>query len=247
MTAQQDTPSSTTGATGRRLVALLFLLIALAGIGAATLGAAADRGDGGSYVGEPLREIPPPQKSSDPYSEPDWTVPETQERPPASEGGRTWLYVVGIVLAVVLVLLALWVLVRMHRLATPPPPLAGEADEDELTLAQARAALDEARDRLSTEVDAQGAVIEAWLALERAIGSAGVTRDPAQTTIEFVVAVLGKLALDRSSLERLAHLYRRALFDDTPLQETHRDEALSLLDHLTTALEPAAPRPGGAR
>ena len=247
MTPRQDGPSTTTGATGRRLVALLFLFLALAGIGAATLGAAADRGEGGTYVGSPLRDIPPPQKSSGPYSEPDWTVPETQERPPPSEREGTWLYVLGIVLALVLALLAVWVLVRMHRLATPPPPLAGEADEDELTLAGARAALDEARDRLSTEIDVQGAVVEAWLALERAIGSAGVVRDPSQTTVEFVVAALGSLSLDRTPLERLAHLYRRALFDDTPLQEADRDEALSLLDHLSAALEPTESRTGGPR
>ena len=128
----------------------------------------------------------------------------------------------------------------MRQLARPAPELADVADVDELTPAQARAALEDARDRLSTVMDAHDAVIAAWLSLERAIAAAGVRRDPSQTTLEYVVAVLGSLELDRSALDRLAHLYRRALFDPQPLVETDRDDALALLDTLTDELERGA-------
>nr|WP_245354384.1 DUF4129 domain-containing protein [Brachybacterium sacelli] len=125
----------------------------------------------------------------------------------------------------------------MRRLARPGQEIAGEADEDELTVTQARAAFDDARAHLSTVVDAHDAVIAAWLALERAIAAAGVPRRPSQTTLEFVVAVLATLQLDRSALDRLAHLYRRALFDAQPLAEPDREEAIALLDRLTAGLD----------
>ena len=86
-------------------------------------------------------------------------------------------------------------------------------------------------------MDAQDAVVAAWLALEAAIARAGIRRDPAQTTLEFVVAVLGALDVDRSALDRLAHLYRRALFDDAPLTEADREDALARLDLLAEQLK----------
>ena len=89
-------------------------------------------------------------------------------------------------------------------------------------------------------------VIAAWLSLERAIAGAGVRRDPSQTTLEFVVTVLGSLELDRSALDRLAHLYRRALFDPQPLEEVDREEALALLRTLSGDL-PHGARTRGAR
>src|SRR5699024_4405858 len=101
----------------------------------------------------------------------------------------------------------------------------------------ARAALDDARTGLSTVVDAHDAVIAAWLALERAIAAAGVRRRPAQTTLEFVQSVLSDLRLDEEALDRLAHLYRRALFDARPLDEDARDSALACLDLLTPDLD----------
>lgn len=220
----------------RRLVAALLLVVSLAAIGLATLGAAADHGPGATYAGETEGEYRWSQPR-EPYSEPDWATSDAPSQPPEPEGANTGLIVLLVVAGVIALVLALWVAYRMRKLARPRPALAGLAEEDELTAGQAMAALEDARTQLSTVVNAHDAVIAAWLSLERAIAGAGVRRDPAQTTLEFVVAVLGSLELDRPALDRIAHLYRRALFDPQPLAEADRDEALTLLDRLTSTLE----------
>lgn len=232
--AATDTAAGTAG--HRRLVAVLLLVVSLGALGLVALGAAADRGPSAVYTGETEREYQFAPARED-YSEPDWATEDAPTRPPEPEGPNTGLIIVLIVLGALLLALAVWVAYRMRKLARPAPALAGFAEEDELTAEQAKAALEDARERLSTVVDAHDAVIAAWLALERAIAEAGVRRNPAQTTLEFVVAVLGTLDLDRSALDRLAHLYRRALFDPEPLVETDRDEALALLTRLGEELE----------
>lgn len=229
----------------RRLVAVLLLVVSLGAIGLVALGAAADRGPGAVYTGETEGEYQfAPAREE--YSEPDWATEDVLPMPPEPDGPNTGLIIVLVVLGVVLLALAIWVAYRMRKLARPTPALAGYAEEDELTAEQAMAALADARAHLSTVVDAHDAVIAAWLALERAIAEAGVRRAPSQTTLEFVVAVLGALDLDRSALDRLSHLYRRALFDPQPLVETDRDEALSLLDGLSADLESGSAESGSA-
>lgn len=225
-------------AARRRLVAVLLLVVSLGAIGLVGLGASADRGPGTVFVdGGEMERRDPPQKNE--YDEPEWATGEAPTRPPRAEGPNTSLIAALIALGVLLLVVVVWVVLRMRSLARPAPALAGLADEDELTAAQAMAALEDARARLSTEIDAHDAVIAAWLALERAIAEAGVRRDPSQTTLEFVVAVLGYLDLDREALGRLAHLYRRALFDPQPLVESDREQAQGLLDELTAGLAQA--------
>lgn len=229
--------SHASAASGPRLlVAVLLLVVTLAGIGMITLGASADRGAGAVYDGATEASyLWGPQR--EPYSEPDWSTSDIPTEPPDPEGPNFGLIITIAVIAAVLLAVTLWVAHRMRRLARPAPAIAREADADELSVTQARSALNDARERLSTVVDAQDAVIAAWLALERTIAAAGVHRARSQTTLEFVVAVLGRLDLDRTALELLAHLYRRALFDPQPLQESDRDDALELLQELTAQLE----------
>lgn len=231
-----------------RLLALLLLIAALGGVGLATLGATADRGELGTFVGETEREFDPLPGRPEAYEEAEW---ETHEAPipPEDRGDNPLGLIITVALVgLVLTVLAIWVFLRMRRLARPPLEVAEDLpDADELTVDQARDALDEAREHLSTAMDAQDAVIAAWLALERSIGAVGIRRRPSQTTLEFVVAVLGDLDLDAQALDRLAHLYRRALFDAEPLVETDRDQASALLDALSRDLDRIAADTGTAR
>lgn len=229
----------------RRLAAALLLVVSLAAIGLVALGAAADRGSGAVYSGETEAEYrwAPPRED---YSEPDWSTEDAPTRPPDPDGPDTGVIIALSLLGAALLVLALWVALRMRALVRPAPTLADTAEEGELTTEQAAAALGVARARLSTVVDAHDAVIAAWLALERAIAEAGVRRAPSQTTLEFVVAVLGTLDLDRPALDRLAHLCRRALFDPAPLREADREEAFAALDRLTADLDGGAVPDGGA-
>lgn len=233
--------------SARRLLAAMVLLLCLAGLGVVTLGAAADRGPGPVWAGETVTEygFAPPREA---YGEPDWATRDEPTRPPDPEGPDTGLMLALAVLGAVLLALIAWIVHRLRRLARPRAELAPPADADELTAAQARTALEDARASLSTVVDAHDAVIAAWLALERAIAEAGLRRDPARTTLEYVTAVLGALHLDRAALDELAALYRRALFDPEPLQEDARDRARTLLDRLAADLDPEErARRGGAR
>lgn len=225
-----------TGGPHRRLLAALLLIAALGVLGLVTLGASAERAGDPVYVGDASRGLPS-FVTREAEEMPTFETAAPPEQPPRPEGSGAAATTALIVLAVVLALVAAWVIHRMRKLARPAPPRADEADEDELTVTQVRAAFADARGHLSTVVEAHDAVIAAWLALERAIAAAGVRRRPSQTTLEFVVAVLATLQLDRSALDRLAHLYRRALFDDQPLIEADREEAIELLDRLTSDLD----------
>ncbi|MGP9538737.1 DUF4129 domain-containing protein [Brachybacterium sp. AOP43-C2-M15] len=224
------------GGSSRRSVVALLVVLALAAFALVALGASAQRGTVAVFVGEAGQRTLAEFEDEEGYSEPDWDVYTVPPSEPSSEAPSTALRIVLVILAVV-ILVAVGVLIRRLRaLARPPLEEAAEIADEELSEQQARAALDDARERLSRGVDAQDAVIEAWLALEQAIARAGVPRDRAQTTLEFVVAVLGALDLDRTALDRLAHLYRRALFDDSPLAEGDRTDAHRQLDRLVAQL-----------
>lgn len=220
----------------RRTLAALLLIAALGALGIVGLGASAERGPL-VEVGE-VREVEPPpaEQTAEEYWEPDWSVYTVPPREPGSAAPRFVRTALVVIAAVAAAALLLWLVVRMRALASPPLEEAEEAADVDLTAEQARTALADARTRLTTDMDAQDAVVAAWLALEAAIARAGIRRDPAQTTLEFVVAVLGTLEVDRSALDRLAHLYRRALFDDAPLTEADREDALARLDLLAEQL-----------
>lgn len=231
---------STARGTQHRVIALLLLLAALGGLGAVALGAAAERAPITSSGGSREREEPSPAPTAEGWSDPGWSTPEAPDRPPRAELGAAPLLVLLSLLGLALAVLAVWLAVRMRALARPTPAPATAASEDELTAAQARTALAEARDPLARLVDAQDAVIAAWTALERSLAAAGVTRHPSRTTFEFVVEVLAALDLDRAALDDLAALYRRALFDPEPLTEEDRVVAMTSLDRLTAGLETTA-------
>ncbi len=228
---------STSRETQRRVIALLLLLAALGGLGAVALGAAAERAPITTVASTTERERPSSAPTAEVPSDPGWSTPEAPDRPPRTELGAAPLLVLLSLLGLVLAVLAVWLAVRMRALARPAPATATAASEDELTAAQARTALAEARDPLARLVDAQDAVIAAWTALERSLAAAGVTRHPSRTTFEFVVEVLAALDLDRAALDDLAALYRRALFDPEPLTEEDRVVAMTSLDRLTAGLE----------
>lgn len=225
----------------RRIMVVVLLAALLGALALAALGAGADRGRIAVFSGESDWDFSVEPEVDPPEAPAEWATPLEPPPPPEGDSGGSGLLVAIAVLVAVLVAVAIWVLLRIRELARPQPVSAGDAEDEEwLTPDRARTALDDARERLSTVVDAHDAVIAAWLSLETAIAAAGVRRRPSQTTLEFVVDVLGPLELDAEALDRLAHLYRRALFDDQPLGEDDRDEALARLDTLTDGLDARA-------
>lgn len=242
-----DDPSADGAAPGadrarpaRRALVALLLLGALGVLALAVLGSSAQRETFAVFEGGDEVEDGTVEEVREPYTEPDWSVHEVPQQDP---GGGTQRIITVALIALGVVLLAVllaWLVRRMRALARDRPEEAEEVPVEDLTEEQARTALADARTRLSLDVDAQDAVITAWLALEDSLQQAGVRRAPSQTTLEFVVAVLGALQLERAALERFAALYRRALFDPEPLAETDRQDALAQLDTLSAQLEARA-------
>lgn len=83
------------------------------------------------------------------------------------------------------------------------------------------------------------AVINAWLALERTAVAVGIDDDRARTPAELVMEVLGRHAVDRDAIERLAALYRQARFSVHPIGEEHREAARRALGQVRDELTPS--------
>lgn len=228
-----------TAAPRRRLVAAMVLLLVLAALALATLGASADRGTVTSSGSRGADVPPPPPRTLLPQDLPPEKSIAEMGRPPG-EGGPFGmvLTVLGVIAVIALLALMVSVLLRMRRLKATADAAVAAADlpEETLTQEQARAAMAAARQQLTSSLQAQDAVIFAWMALERAIAEAGIRRDPSQTTLEFVITVLSALSLREADLHGLAVLYRRALFDAEPLRPQDRDLAITLLDTLSQQL-----------
>ena len=82
----------------------------------------------------------------------------------------------------------------------------------------------------------RNAIVAAWLDLETSAGATGLPRDPAETSTEYTERVIGVWEVDRLRLSDLAALYREARFSLHPLDESHRERALTDLETLHTDL-----------
>lgn len=133
------------------------------------------------------------------------------------------------VLLVVIVVLVAYVVVRavLRRLRRDPvtPKESVEAPVlPDVLVAGVRAS--EAQLDRGTSGEA---VINAWLTLERTASEVGVDDDASRTPTELVAAVLDEYDVDRSSIERLAALYREARFSVHPIGEDQREQARTAL------------------
>lgn len=105
-----------------------------------------------------------------------------------------------------------------------------------------REAVDESLDDLAGEPDPRTAIIRCYRRFERFAAGARVPRAPWQTSSEFVLEALARLALPRASVEQLTRLFELARFSDHPLESVERDGARACLEEIRTALEPEGAR-----
>ena len=75
-------------------------------------------------------------------------------------------------------------------------------------------------------------IVACWLRLQEILAGAGVPRDRAETSAEFVVRALHALDLDPRPIAVLAALFREARFSQHPVEEDARARARSALEAL---------------
>lgn len=149
----------------------------------------------------------------------------------------------AIAIAVVVALLA-WLVAKVVRALRAPDmdkaaAAAGTAveipdiDEEEVTLS-----FEEALARLRSGVAVDDAVVECWRRLEQIASDSGVSRGPSETSEEFTTRILAHTSVDSAALERLASLYRQALFSTHVLTDADRDRAIDCIGQLAAQLRP---------
>jgi hypothetical protein len=119
--------------------------------------------------------------------------------------------------------------------------------EEEPDLPVLRQGVSAARSLLDDERDPAEAIVAAWLALEDAAASAGVTRVPSQTPTEFTVAVLDRTSADRDATRRLLDLYLHARFSGIPSDAADVEAARDCLVTLAEGWQDVATTEGDRR
>lgn len=153
-------------------------------------------------------------------------APEVVEIPVEEDEGRGVIPPEFFVIAVVLAAVIAW-LVRVLMKAEleddePSPPDPGAELMLEATSPQVQR-------MLLAEGDPRNAVVACWVALEDAATSAGLIRDPAETSVEFAVRVLDRWSVPAEVIEQLGKLYREARFSSHPVEEEARQQAVAAL------------------
>jgi hypothetical protein len=178
------------------------------------------------------------------------SLPPVPPAPPVDAVSNGWLVLVVLV-AVVLLLLLLIGLVALAvatgriswRRRVPGERAAGLGQEP--GAANPSDPLSPAVQRALTEVidqpDAREAVVRAWLLLGEAAAAAGTARRPAETAGEYAERLAAAHDLPRTSVERLATLYREARFSHHTVVAEQRDAARTELLALQAALAVHAP------
>jgi hypothetical protein len=90
-------------------------------------------------------------------------------------------------------------------------------------------ALDESLDDLRTDPDLRRAIIAAYARMERALGAAGIPRDPAEAPFEYLERALLGLDTSAAAVHRLTDLFEWARFSQHEPEPAMRDEAVDAL------------------
>lgn len=94
---------------------------------------------------------------------------------------------------------------------------------------------------LADESDPRGAVINAWVRLERAAEHVGAVRGPSDTPADLASRLLADHAVPAEVLTRLAGFYRAARYSPRPVDDRMRVEALEALRGVQDALRQPVP------
>jgi hypothetical protein len=98
------------------------------------------------------------------------------------------------------------------------------------------AAVEDSLEDLRHEADARAAIIKIYGNFERAVGIVGPPRQPWQTPVEFMRAVLGKLPVPAAPIANLTQLFELARFSRHPIGPQERESAWQSLSEIRAVL-----------
>lgn len=159
------------------------------------------------------------------------------EAPPTAENPLVRWLLIGVAavigLLVVLLLVRLALLLRRESLPPPDPREVSEASAENLLDAPAiQEGIVTAQQALAEQRPPRDAIVQAWLALERAAGDAGAARRPSQTPTEFVAVVLTRTSADDDAVQTLRRLYTRSRFSEAEVTRRDAEAARGALERI---------------
>jgi hypothetical protein len=226
MSARRASVTALAGVLGA--VALMLLLVTWA----ATIGpdeVVRDEGNRPSY------ESPPTSETADP-------VEPTDNRGSAGGGEQDLLLtivsmvviVLGAVVMLAVVLSVLrWLLTRdwrRHRREPEPEEIQFDPLDAPALVAQTMVARAREQRAVLAEGSPRNAIVACWHQFEEQAATAGVRRQTWETSSEFTLRVLDRLAADSAAVTTLAELYRAARHSTHEITEADRAEAQVALD-----------------
>jgi Domain of unknown function (DUF4129) len=165
------------------------------------------------------------------------TVPP---EPSPHQWGDTLLQLLVVLLIVLVVTAAAW-LVRAGMWPRP-----GRRGVRNRRVRQITALPEMPEGELAVDIDAargaltggspRNAIVACWMQLERDVAAAGLPREAAETSAEYVERVVAASSVEPGPIRELAALYREARFSRHDLRDDHRTRALAALNRVEAVL-----------
>jgi hypothetical protein len=116
----------------------------------------------------------------------------------------------------------------------------GDTDWDALILVELSEAAEEQLRHIE-EGRPRNAIVACWLRFQQAAARAGLPPHSSETSTEFTVRALRRLAIDDAAITTLSELYREARFSRHPMGEAERRRAAAAVRLLADQASAAAP------
>jgi hypothetical protein len=172
------------------------------------------------------------------------TVAPPDSVPPDRGGAHDWIDVFFQLIGVLVIVLAVTVAVWIVR--TGKWPRLRRSGVRERSVRQVTALPEVPEREMAVDVAAarvalaggspRNAIVACWMQLERDAAAAGLPRDAAETSAEYVERVVAASSVDPAPIRELAALYREARFSRHELRDDHRVRALAALNRVEAVL-----------
>lgn len=153
------------------------------------------------------------------------------------------VWTIEFLLLAAILALAVLAIVRARELLQRRTRFGGEREDvDFATLgepARVAAAITEdaaEQDHLLSTGEPRNAIVAAWLRFEVQGASAGVPREPWETSSEYTLRILDVVEAGSGAVHRFAGIYREARFSEHPITEDHRAAALEALAAIRSSM-----------